>query len=185
MSARAARPERRYSVVLVLVLAVLAVYGVRLAYVQGIEGPSLAREALAQRLHSTEIDATRGEIVDSSGVVLATSAVSFDIILDQRQIPDYVDAPEVGEPSFGAVAAARRLAPILGEDVNELGARLVGENGYVRLARGVSPEIWQQVRELRINGVTPVLHSKCLVLLPKRIWPKNWVLNVKTWWWFP
>lgn len=154
MSARAARPERRYSVVLVLVLAVLSVYVVRLAYVQGIQGPALAREALAQRLHSTEIDATRGEIVDSSGVVLATSAVSFDIIMDQRQIPDYVDAPEEGEPSFGAVAAARRLAPILGEDVNELGARLVGDNGYVRLARGVSPEIWQQVRELRINGVT-------------------------------
>lgn len=154
MSLPPVRPERRHSVMLVGVLAVLALFGARLVYIQAIKGPELAAQAREARLHTTEIDAVRGEIVDSSGVVLATSVISFDIIVNQLQIPAFTHAPEGEEPAYGAAAAARLLAPILGMRVNELGARLVGDRGYVRLVRDATPEVWQKIRALEIDGLS-------------------------------
>jgi cell division protein FtsI (penicillin-binding protein 3) len=156
MSLPPVRPERRYNAMLVGVLAVLALFGARLVYIQGLEGPRLAEEARNARLSTVALQAVRGEIVDSAGVVLATSVISYDITVNQRQIPAFEDEPEKGEegePSYGAAAAARLLAPILGMRVNELGARLVGDKGYVRLVRDATPETWQKVRALEINGI--------------------------------
>ena len=140
---------------LVLVLAVLLLFSGRLTYVQAIAGPELAREAQRVRLDTSVMEAPRGEILDAEGVVLATSVPSVDVIVDQRQIPDFAHEPEGAAASYGAVAAARLLAPILEEDERELGARLVGERGYYRLARGVTPAQWREIRALRIGGVTP------------------------------
>lgn len=154
------QPERRLNASLVLLLAVLSVFGVRLAYLQGVVGSRLAEEALQGRLHVSVLEAPRGEIVDSSGVVLATSVECVDVIVDQRQVPDFEYEPEGAEPEYGVAVAARLLAPILGEDVNELGGRLVGDRGYLVLARGVTPEVWQQIKALGINGVTPEFRSE-------------------------
>lgn len=155
MSLPPERPERRHSVMLVGVLAVLTLFGVRLVYIQGIEGPRLAAEAREGRMSTEEIDAVRGDIVDASGVVLATTVTSFDIIVNQRQIPDFTYKPDEDTPAtYGAAPAAQLLAPILGMRVNELGARLVGDDGYVTLVRHATPEVWQKVRALKINGVS-------------------------------
>jgi cell division protein FtsI (penicillin-binding protein 3) len=148
------RPERRHSISLVLVLAVLSVFGVRLAYVQAVAGPELAEAALEVRLRTAVIDAPRGEILDSEGVVLATSVLSVDVVIDQRQIPYFTYAPDGAEPRHGAAAAAALLAPLLGRDARELGAELVGTRGYYVLAKGVSPEVWQQIKALGIPGLT-------------------------------
>jgi cell division protein FtsI (penicillin-binding protein 3) len=150
-------PERRYNAMLAGVLAVLALFGARLVYLQGLEGSKLAAEAREARIATTPLQAVRGEIVDSAGVVLATSVTSYDIIVDQRQVPKFVHRTGDGDDetaSYGAAAAARLLAPLLGMRVNELGARLVGERGYVRLVRDATPETWQKVRALDIDGIT-------------------------------
>ncbi len=149
------RPEARHSVALLLVLAVLLAFGGRLTYIQAFKGPALAEEAQRVRLDTSVTEAPRGEILDSNGVVLATSIRSVDVIVDLTQIPDFVHTPEEGEPSYGAVAAARLMAPILEEDERELGARLVGERRYSRLARSVTPSAWREIRALGIGGVTP------------------------------
>ena len=154
MSVPVAAPERRLSVSLVLVLAVLSAFGVRLTYVQAVAGPELAEAALAVRLRTAVIDAPRGEILDSEGVVLATSVLSVDVVVDQRQIPYFTHAPDGAQPRHGAAAAAALLAPLLGRDARELGAELVGTRGYVVLAKGVSPEVWQQIKALDIPGMT-------------------------------
>src|SRR5699024_11595944 len=55
---------------------------------------------------------------------------------------------------YGAAAAAERLAPLLDADPNELGARLVGDDGYVILARHVAPEVWREIAALNIAGIS-------------------------------
>ena len=154
MSLPPERPDRRHGVMLVGILAVLALFGVRLVYIQGVHGPRLAEEARAARMVVQPIDAVRGEIVDSTGVVLATTVISFDIIANQKLIPEFSYEPEDGEPAYGAAAAAQLLAPILGQRPNELGARLVGDRGYVVLARHATPEVWQRVKALEIDGIS-------------------------------
>lgn len=155
MNPATGRSQRRHTVALALVLALLVVFGVRLVFVQAIAGPALAQAAQETRLRTSVINAPRGEILDSEGVVLATSILTVDVIVDQRQIKDFTYKPDGAEHAeYGAVAAARLMAPLLDRDERELGAELVGTRGYRILAKGVTPEIWQRIKAFGINGVT-------------------------------
>lgn len=132
---------------LAAVVLLLVVFAGRLVYVQVFAGEALAAGAYSQRLNTEVIPADRGPILDRNGEVLARSVERYDIVVNQRQIADWkhTDDP-IGE-------AAALLAPVLGLPVTELGPRLVGERQYVYLARGVVPEVYEQVRDLRITGV--------------------------------
>ena len=156
---RGVRHDRRQSVILTIVLAVSALFAGRLVYVQTIAGPALAQEAADLRSFSSIIVAPRGEILDADGHVLATSVSTYNLILDLDEVPNYELEDADGEViGVGATALAQQLAPILGMDAHELGARLVGDPGnsrgrhYFVLARKVSAEIRQQVAALRIPG---------------------------------
>lgn len=153
------RPERRQNTIMAIVLVLATVFAGRLVYVQAIAGPGLAEAAAADRSFSSVILAPRGDIVDSSGEVLATSVDTYDLILDLDLVPAYELTDASGEVvGRGAAALAPQLATILGMDANELGAELVGEPAtskgrkYYVLARNVSSEIRQQVAALRIPG---------------------------------
>ncbi|MGC0273497.1 peptidoglycan D,D-transpeptidase FtsI family protein [Pseudactinotalea sp. Z1739] len=148
-------PVRRQNIILAAILIVVLLFGVRLVYIQVIAGPALAQTAREERTHTQIIPAPRGDVVDAHGTVLATSADTFDIVADLRQIPSFVLRDEDGEiVSRGAAAAARVLAPLLDRDPAELGAELVGDNGYHRLLRNATPETWQAIASLGVNGIT-------------------------------
>ena len=155
---------KRQRTIMVIVLALMVVFAGRLVYVQGITGPALAQDALNMRLRDPEIIyAPRGEILDSSGTVLATTVETYDIRANLSQIPDYRlrDKDDGTVVAYGALAAATQLSKVLGVPagkdpdsyVAEFAASLVGENGYHLVASGVSPELWEEVRDLRINGI--------------------------------
>lgn len=156
--------HRRQRSLLIIVLIVMIAFAARLVYVQGIAGPALAKDALDLRLRDPEtIYAPRGEILDASGTVLATTIETYDIRANLKQIPDYRlrDQDDGTVLGYGALAAAEQLTNVLGVPegknpdtyVNEFAASLVGDNGYHLVASGVSPEVWEKVRDLRIDGI--------------------------------
>ena len=148
-----AQLDRRRTVLVVLMALLLTVFSGRLLWLQGIEGDAIAAEALDARLSTAQIVASRGQITDSQGEVLATSVDRYDIVVNQKQIPSFA-AKVDGTAYSGAAGAAQLLAPVLGVNAAELGAKLDGDAGYKYVAKGVLPEVWQAVRELRINGIS-------------------------------
>lgn len=149
------RPARRQSALFIILLVVLLVFSARLAYVQLIAGPALAADAMKERSRTYTEPAPRGEIVDSDGTVLATSIQTYRIVVDQRFIPQYRVYSDDGDVTgYGASAAAEKLAPVLDRDANELGATLVGQDGYSILAENVAPEVWREVAALNIPGIS-------------------------------
>ncbi|MEE6274053.1 penicillin-binding protein 2 [Georgenia sp. MJ206] len=145
---------RRQNLVLVAVLAVMMVFGGRLVYVQAVEGPQLAEEALDKRLSYSTLQAPRGDILDANGEILATSVQRYNVGVNQRMIRDFTTEVD-GEQKTGAVAAAALLAPLLGRDAAELGAQMVGDSTFVYLAKGLTPDQWREVRALGIPGIEP------------------------------
>lgn len=156
--------HRRQRSLMIVVLIVLLAFAARLVYVQGIAGPALAQDALDLRLRDPEtVYAPRGEIVDSKGTILATTVETYDIRANLKQIPDYrLRDPDDGSiVAYGPLAAAEQLVDVLGVPegkdpdayVNEFAATLVGDNGYHLVAEGVSPEVWEKIRDLRIDGI--------------------------------
>ena len=117
----------------------------RTAWLQVVAGPQLAARAKAERTVTWVNRAPRGDILGSDGTILASSAVSYDIGVDQLKIAQYEwtedrTDPATGQRSktvrgHGAAAAASQMAEILGVDAQELGASMVGESTYVVRSR--------------------------------------------------
>ncbi|MGP7961374.1 peptidoglycan D,D-transpeptidase FtsI family protein [Sanguibacter sp. A247] len=149
-TARTGSPHARQRALLVGVLTILCVFAGRLVYVQAVQGPELAAEALAGRLVSGELVPKRGDILDATGTVLATSVTRYDVLVDQTLVPDWKRVEDGKLLGQGAEALAEVLAPILARPEAELAADLVGDRRGKYIARGVLPETWAAVKALRI-----------------------------------
>lgn len=146
----------RRSQVLVVILALfLTSAGIRLVYLQVVASPALAAQALDWRQRNVVIPATRGEILDASGATLAYSVDTYTIVANQRHVGDWKRTDKQGNViAAGAAGAAKILAPLLGMTAPELGAKLIGKNQYVILAKRISPKVWDQIKAERISGIT-------------------------------
>ena len=126
---------------LVLVTAmVLSIFAMRLVDLQAIRGEALASEALDQRLRTVELPALRGAILDSDGEPLAITLEARNVTADQTLIED-------------PVAAATALAPVLGMDAAQLTERLTGDRRFVYVAKDITPDTWNRVKELGLAGI--------------------------------
>jgi cell division protein FtsI (penicillin-binding protein 3) len=145
--------DRRRTSLVVVVTLLLAVFAGRLAYVQVVSGPAVAAEARDDRLSSATLIASRGQITDSQGQVLATSVQRYDIVVNQVELARWHATVDEQELS-GAAGAAQLIAPLIEANAAELGAKLDGESKYRKIAKGVLPEVWQSVKALRIDGIS-------------------------------
>ncbi|MDO4899593.1 penicillin-binding protein 2 [Actinomyces sp.] len=135
------------------------------AWLQVVNGPSLAAVAQAERTVTWVNRAPRGDILGRDGTVLASSAVSYDIGVNQVKVAQYERTEMQNDPGtgqarsvvigHGAAAAAEQMAEILGMDAQELGAKMVGESTYVVIAEAVAPDTWRRINALAIPGVEP------------------------------
>ena len=141
-------PSRRQALQAGGLLLFTALAG-RTVYVQVVDGPDLAAKAKAERTVSWVNRAPRGDITGRDGTVLASSAISYDIGVNQPLIAQYErtemrlnESTGVNEKAvvgYGAAAVAAQLAPILDVNPLELGAKLVGERTYEVIAQEVAP----------------------------------------------
>ncbi|QKD79531.1 MULTISPECIES: peptidoglycan D,D-transpeptidase FtsI family protein [Actinomyces] len=157
-------PSRRRALQLLGLTGFSALAG-RTAWLQVVQGPGLADKARAERTLTWTNVALRGNICGRDGTILATSSVSFDIGVNQRMVAQWEDKVEQDNPTtglpetvvvgHGPAAAADKLAPILGVDAAELGAKMVGDSTYAVIAEAVPPDTWRQIKALGIRGVEP------------------------------
>lgn len=130
-------------------LVVFTIFGAQLLRIQGLDASATQALAAARRQGEVIIPAVRGRILDSSGNVLAASYERRDVTADQTVVAQY----HPSGPLSGVAAAAPQLAPLLGQTVAEVTKTLTGTMRYVVVARGVTPQVWQEIENLGINGI--------------------------------
>ena len=123
-----------------IVLMVLSIYAGRVFDLMVVNGSTLAQEGQQQRMRTTPLPADRGPIYDSEGAPLAITVESRNVTADQNLIEDPAEA-------------AARLAPMLGIDQATLQKRLTGDDIFVYVAKGLTPEQWRQIKALGIRGI--------------------------------
>jgi cell division protein FtsI (penicillin-binding protein 3) len=123
----------------------MLVFVVRLLQVQAVEASAYAAKADENRYVVHTIAAERGGITDRNGVTLASSVDAEDITADPTM---FTRAQlKIGD---GPEQAAGLLAPILGQDQAALARKLRTQNTrYVLLARRQTPQVWQQIKDLK------------------------------------
>ncbi|WP_255500231.1 penicillin-binding protein 2, partial [Actinotalea sp. JY-7885] len=150
---RTGTPRRRQTVLLGLALSLLVLFTGRLVYVQGLQGAEIAAVAMDKRLHTVAIPGDRGDILDRDGDVLATSVERYDLVVNQEQFGQVVP-DEPGALETAALEAATRLGEMLGVDPQSLALKLMGTDKFVYLSKGVTPDVYRQVRDLQIAGIS-------------------------------
>lgn len=148
---RLGSPDRRQGIVIVLVLMIMIAFAGRLVFLQGVGASEMAQAATQQRTLTVPLYAHRGDITDANGKVLATSVDRYNITVDQTQVSDYNKSAKTGLK--GVQGAAEQLSPVLGMSVAELKEALTGDRKGAYVAKDVTPEVRQQVRELGITGI--------------------------------
>lgn len=137
---RAVDVRRRGTVLLIATAIIASIFAVRLVDLQAVRGEALADAALSQRLRTLEVPAYRGSIVDRTGQPLAVTVEARNVTADQTLIED-------------PMAVAVELAPILEVPQDVLADRLTGDKRFMYVAKGVSPQTWDQIAALRLPGI--------------------------------
>ena len=149
-----------------VVLAIIAsACLIQLAYIQLLNGQSTAQAATASRTLPVTIKAKRGRILDTNGSVLAQSVERYTIIANPAAIQGFIptDCSEKtksnchqidGKPvgARGAAGVARLLAPVLGMNAMELGAKLSGSSQYAVIQKDVTPSVKRAIDDLNLGG---------------------------------
>ncbi|GGQ60481.1 peptidoglycan D,D-transpeptidase FtsI family protein [Streptomyces pilosus] len=177
---RLGSPRPRLRLIGVALTLVLLAFVVRLFQVQAVDASTYAGKAEQNRYVGQVLAAERGEITDRNGVALATSEDAYDITADPTMFaPDELDVTD------GPEQAAALLAPILGTDQEALVKKLRPENEalrYVKLAGRQTPQVWNQIKELKgalakkaehDDSTVNVLAGVFSVPTSKRVYPNN------------
>lgn len=155
------RTRRRLAAWMLVLAIVLSAFVVRLVDIQVVRAEQLSQESEARRSIPITIHGARGDIVDARDVVLADSVYRYDITVSPRFVRDYPRTDETtGAKVTRTVAESlAALAPIVGGDAAAMLVDIQSqlavdpEDDHAYLARGVTPEAFEQVRELGIPWV--------------------------------
>jgi len=140
--------SRARALLLLLVASVIATgIGARLAWWQIVERDGLATMAWNQLAQNEQIPAARGEITDSTGVLLATSVELQSI---------FATPPSVEDPE----SAAALLAPALGLPMDDLRDVLSSDDPWVWLKRRVDLSVSDRIRDMHLAGIGMLPETK-------------------------
>ncbi|MFC7939703.1 cell division protein FtsI [Streptomyces sp. NPDC057387] len=144
---RLGSPRPRLRMIGLALTLVLAAFVVRLLQVQAVDAGTYSAKAEQNRYVVHTLPAERGGITDRNGVALATTVDSYDITADPTMF-----TREQLKVDDGPEQAAALLAPILGQDQEHLADVLRPKSKklrYVRLARRQTPQVWNQIKDLK------------------------------------
>ena len=136
-------PPWRSRFALVLLGGAFAVLLGKALYVQVIAADFYQAEGQKRHVAKQSLSASRGQIVDRNGAVLATSVAMPTVQVDVRNFKADVDK-------------RKALARLVGMNLAELDERLEGATGSVTLKRHVDEPVWQAIQALGIKGVPEV-----------------------------
>ncbi|HEU4737808.1 MAG TPA: penicillin-binding protein 2 [Solirubrobacterales bacterium] len=139
--------ERRIGLLFgAFLLCFLVVVG-RAFWLQGVQGSSLASQAVYQQTEEVTVPGLRGDLLDRRGNKLAASEDAATIYATPYQVKD---PPK----------AAERLAPILDQPKGEVLEALTAEGGFSYIAQKVDLATAAKVEALDIEGIGQLPESR-------------------------
>lgn len=152
----------RYSVVIIAVIALVAVFVIRLVDIQVVQAADLNEQSKAKRSIPVTIYGTRGEIVDRNGVELADSVNRYNITTAPRLVKDFrgtLGGTRVKDVTVDE--ALRAIAKASGGDVATMQKNVAADprSDFAYLVKGLDVKRYEAVRELEVPWVYPEQQS--------------------------
>lgn len=142
--------KKRLKIMLGIICGLFFVLSIRLVKIMVIDGDELAGRAESQQTRNTMLSATRGKILDSTGVVLARNATAYKIVVWPKSIK--TDERE---------RVARELSNLLGMDYAKVLERVSSNKQEIILARQVERDVVDKIEAMKLgNGVGTAIDTK-------------------------
>lgn len=135
--------NHRVKIMYGLIMAVLAIFAVRLFYLQVIRHDYYKTEALAKQLKQYEIPAERGIISAHDG------DNTVPLVLNETFYTIYADPVYIADKA----KAASEISGIIGGDAKTYAQQMEEKSRYVVLAKRVDKDKKQKVLDLKLEGV--------------------------------
>ena len=163
-------------VMLTLVIFTVSITGFRLVWLMVVEGEKYQSKAAEQQLYDTMISAPRGDIFDSEGNVLATSAPAWNVYITPNGIVRISDDTKREKIR---TAIADGLSEILGEDRETIYKNTIKSLYYVTVKKKIDKEQADKVRKFLVDNSDLGLSSYIgLDETTKRYYPNDTLASV-------
>ncbi|HUB98567.1 MAG TPA: penicillin-binding protein 2 [Solirubrobacterales bacterium] len=139
--------ERRIGLLFGAFLLCFLVIIARAFWLQGVQGSSLASQAISQQTETLEVPGLRGSLLDRRGGTLAASEDAATIYATPYQVKN---PPQ----------AAAKLAPILDQKKGEVLEALTEESGFSYVAHKVDLQTAARIERLDLEGIGELPDSR-------------------------
>ena len=142
------KPKRKLRIkilsVFIAFATLLSLLGVRLVFLQIVDGQKLQKEAVEQQTRDNEVASKRGTIYDRNQKPLAQSSTVETVTANPN---------EIRKAKKDANAIAAQLAATLDMEAADIEKLLAKETNHVTIKRKIDTELATKVRELDLTGV--------------------------------
>ncbi len=152
----------RYGIVMMAVIALVAVFVIRLVDIQVVQAAELNEQSKAKRSIPVTIYGTRGDIVDRNGVELADSVNRYNITTAPRLVAPFkgkLGGTRVKDVSVDA--ALQAIAKASGGDVATMQKNIAAnpKSDFAYLVKGLDVKHYEAVRDLEVPWLYPEQQS--------------------------
>ncbi|NQX10654.1 penicillin-binding protein 2 [Microbacteriaceae bacterium VKM Ac-2855] len=148
--------RRRTVITFVVIVAIIGVFVGRLVDIQIVRANALTTEAAGNQSNSVTTYGTRGQIVDTNGVVLADSVMRYTLTVSPKNVAEFPRELDQGDVIISVEEAASEIGAITGQTVEQImaavSAALAEDPGsdYLQLAKGFDLATYQKLDALDI-----------------------------------
>ena len=132
----------------------MALFAWQLVTIQGIDAADTREKALRSRVTRTEIPAPRGQVLDTTGKVVARSVERRNVTGDPFAAEEY---PVNKKKKEGIPGVAKAIANVVGGDPVEIQKRFetakAKKSRFVYVLKDISPAQWSQISALNLPGI--------------------------------
>ncbi|MDA8992888.1 penicillin-binding protein 2 [Aquiluna sp.] len=148
-----AKLNRRLGAFAVVLFLIVAALGVRLVDFQVVKAAEIQEKSLASRSMTQTLQALRGDILDSSGQVLAKTVFRYDVNAAPKNVGPVFQTIDGVRTERSVDEITLELSQLLGVDYGEIMIRLEGDSEYSNLAKTVNAETYNAIRDLDIPWI--------------------------------
>ena len=131
----------------------VAVLGFRLVDFQVVRAAEIQEQSLETRKTTHTMSSLRGDILDSSGHVLAKTVFRYDVNVAPKHVGPVFQTIDGVRTERSVDEIAMDLSQLLGIDYGELVLKLEGDSEYSNLAKTVNAEIYNAIRDMNVPWV--------------------------------
>ena len=129
-----------------VIATMLIALSLRLAWIQVVKSDEYTQKAIDQQMSDIPLEAERGDILDTNGIEMATSATCYSVWIHPGELARNYKTEEIDK-------LGTKLAEILGNNKKRLISEMKSNKSLLRVAKYLDEEKRKKVEKLQINGL--------------------------------